>query len=438
MKRRVCLWFALSNLSAGFLGAATRPHYGGTLTMNLSATFTTFEQSELPPVLGALVGETLVRINSRSEAEPCLAASWQREADGRRWRISLRNRIMFHDGELLTATAVASVLLPALKAKYGEVSITPGASTLVIQSDNPLPDLLSELSSPRTAIVRKTEANLPIGTGPFHVISWEPGRRLALAAFQDHWQGRPFLDSVVVNLSATSTSADIFDIPFASLRRILPETSKIWQSAPRELLALVSSDAPGPVVEALALLIDRAPIVNVLAQRRGEPAFGLLPQWLSGYEFLFSTAPDLTRARQLLSQAKLNPLTLGYAANDSFARAIAERIALNARDAGLVLQPVPTTAGALRLVRWKLQSVDAASELVSLARSLGILDSVKALDVSKPETLYEAERALLDSHRIIPLAHLPELYGIAPRVHLRDPSERNALNLRLQDLWVDP
>ena len=195
-------------------------------------------------MLSTLIGETLVRINSRGELESCLAASWQREADGRRWRISLRSNVTFHDGELLNAVNVAPILLAALKKTYSDVAITPGGTTLVIQSANPLPDLLTELASPRTAIVRKSETSPLIGTGPFRVTAWEPGRRLALAAFDDYWGGRPFLDSAIVNLGSTRTSADVFDVPFGSLRRILPEATRIWQSAPGELLALVAADVP--------------------------------------------------------------------------------------------------------------------------------------------------------------------------------------------------
>ena len=406
--------------------------------MDLTGTFSTLEPSELPGLLSTLIGETLVRINSRGEFEPCLAASWQREADGRRWRISLRSNVKFHDGELLNAVSAAPVLLAALKRTYSDVAITPGGTTLVIQSASPLPDLLTELASPRTAIIRKSESSPLIGTGPFRVTAWEPGRRLALAAFEDYWGGRPFLDSAVINLGSNRTSADVFDVPFSSLRRILPEATRIWQSAPGELLALVAADVPAVAMQALALAIDRSSIVNVLTQRRGEPAFGLLPQWLSGYEFLFQSAPDVTRARQLASQSKLNPLALSYAGNDSFARAVAERIALNARDAGLTVQPSPNSGGSLRLVRLPLESADAAADLVILTRLLGLAERTNTVDVSKPETLYEAEKALLDSNRVIPLLHLPQLYALTPRVHFREPARGNALTLHLEDLWVDP
>ena len=44
-------------------------------------------------------------------------SSWQREADGKRWRFSLRPQVVFHDGEPLNAANAAPVLLAALKKR---------------------------------------------------------------------------------------------------------------------------------------------------------------------------------------------------------------------------------------------------------------------------------------------------------------------------------
>jgi hypothetical protein len=136
----------------------------------------------------------------------------------------------------------------------------------------------------------------------------------------------------------------------------------------------------------------------------------------------------------MISQLRLTPLTLSYPPNDAFARSVAERVALNARDAGLMLQPTQSAGGNLRLVRWALESSDAGMELSRLAGLLGMPERVNALNSAKPETLYEAERALLEGHRIIPIAYLPEVYGIAPRVH----NWNGAFVLHLENVWVDP
>jgi hypothetical protein len=230
----------------------------------------------------------------------------------------------------------------------------------------------------------------------------------------------------------------VFDIPFSELRRIVPERTRIWSSAPRELIALVADRVHPELWQALALVIDRAPIVNVLAQKRAEAAYGLLPQWLTGSEFLFAAAPDLARAKQLVAQLRNAPLALSYPVNDAFARSVAERLAVNARDAGIVLQPTRNPGAHIRLIRWSLESPDAAGEIVRLAEMLGLPERASTLDSAKPETLYQAERALLDAHRILPIAYLPDIYGIAPRVQNWDEVHKSGFTLHLENVWVDP
>jgi peptide/nickel transport system substrate-binding protein len=421
MRLHAWAWLALSSLPPFSLAGATLPRYGGALTVDLSS-----DSSE--PVT-PLVTETLVRLNEKGEIEPQLAVAWQRDADRKRWRFSLRPKVGFHDGEALNGSTAAPSLGAALRKKFGEVNITAGGQALVLQFDRAVPDLLTELASPRMAIFRTSEKSVLIGTGPFRVAVWEPGHKLALAAFEDYWGGRPFLDSVTINLGTTKETGDIFDIPFSQTRRVLPERIRIWSSPVRELMALVSDRVQPEAFEALSLAIDRAPIVNVLTQRRGEAAFGLLPQWLSGYAFLF--APP---RKQTTPQVRTAPSTFSYPANDGFARAVAERVALNARDAGIVLQPTANPGGGVRMVRWQLESSDAGAELSRMAGLLGMPERANSLNASKPETLYEVERALLDAHRVIPLVYLPEVYGVAPRVH----NWSAGFRLHLENVWVDP
>jgi peptide/nickel transport system substrate-binding protein len=382
------------------------------------------------------IAETLVRVNSHGEIQPVLAVAWQHDADYRRWRFSLRPKVTFHDGEALTAASAAPSLAAALKPKYSEVSIEAGGQALVVQSERAMPDLLEELALPGAAIVRKSDADAFIGTGPFRVTAWEPGRRLTLAAFDDYWGARPYLNMVEIEFGPGHGRADLFDIPVGPARRILPEAFATWSSAPRSLVAITAASADPMLAQALWLLIDRAPIANVLAQHKGDAAFGLLPQWLSGYAFLFQTAPDVMRAKQLVAALRLGLMSLSYPANDLFLRSVAERVALNARDAGLTVQPTPNPNGNLRLIERPLESTDAAYELKRIAELAGAGDRARQLESDKPESLYEFERSLLDDHRIIPLVYLRETYGIAPRVHFQ-PLSPDTFTLHLEDAWIE-
>jgi ABC-type transport system substrate-binding protein len=411
------------------------------LTVELSSASIRLDPGGNKTALSLPIAETLVRVNSRGEIEPVLAVAWQHDPDFKRWRFSLRPKVTFHDGEALTGASAAPSLLGALKQKYGEASIEAGGQAIVVQSDHAMPELLEELALSGAAIFRKSDANPLIGTGPFRVTAWEQGRRLTLAAFDDYWGARPFLDKVEIEFGFTRERADLFDIPIGPARRILPEGLATWSSAPRSLLAIsvaiTAANADPVLIQALGLLIDRAPIVNVLAQHKGDAAFGLLPQWLSGYAFLFQSTPDVMRAKQLVSTVRLGTMSLSYPANDLFLRSVAERVALNARDAGIAIQPTSAGNGTLRLLEWPLESTNAADELKRMAEVVGAGDRAKQLDPAKPETLYDLERSLLDDHRIIPLGYLRETYGIAPRVHFQ-PAASDAFRLHLEDAWLQP
>jgi peptide/nickel transport system substrate-binding protein len=428
MRLPVWAWLALlGSVAAPCADAATRPHYGGSLTVELSAAPAAIDPTEWNTALSVPITETLVRLGTHGSIEPALCVAWQHDADFKRWRFSLRPKVTFHDGESLTGASAAPSLLAALKKTYATVSIQTGGQAIVVQSSEAMPDLLSDLATPRTSVFRQSNTNPLIGTGPFRVTTWEPGRRLIVSAFEDYWKGRPYLDSVAIEFGPTHARADVFDIPVGPARRILPEGIATWSSAPRTLVAITGGSAQvSSLLQALSLAIDRAPIVNVLAQRKGEAAFSLLPQWLSGYAFLFQSAPDVSRAKQLLSQSRLPPVALSYPANDAFLRSVAERVALNARDAGIVIQPT-TSAGTLHLVEWQIESTDAAAELQRIG------EQVTQLDSSKPEALYEAERSLLE--RVIPLVHLRETFGLAPRVHIQG---SDPFALHLEDAWVQP
>jgi hypothetical protein len=103
----------------------------------------------------------------------------------------------------------------------------------------------------------------------------------------------------------------------------------------------------------------------VLLQRQGEVSGALLPQWLSGYAFLFPATADLGRARQLAAGAR--GISLGV--SDASARPIAERIALNARDAGLAVAVTTQPANAdVVLVELRISSTDPLKALAESRR----------------------------------------------------------------------
>jgi hypothetical protein len=172
---------------------------------------------------------------------------------------------------------------------------------------------------------------------------------------------------------------------------------------------------------------------TVLLQGGGEPAGGLLPNWVSGYAFLFPTEVNLPQARQARGELRqADPWTLGYDPADPVARVVAERVVLNARDAGISLQLTATNSADLRLVRVPLVPLDPRVALANLAPALGLPQPKFAGD--SVDSLYAAETALLDSQRVVPLLHVRVAAGIGPSV--RNWTTNPDGMWPLQDVWL--
>jgi peptide/nickel transport system substrate-binding protein len=148
------------------------------------------------------VYETLYALDRNFEPAPMLAEGHTVSDDGRRYTITLRRGVKFHNGKELTADdAVTSLvrwgrLQTSGKAiwKYVEAVEARDASTVVFHLKTPTGSLLHALATNHAAIYPKdvVEAagdnavkNL-IGTGPFRFVEHRPDRHIKLARFKDY------------------------------------------------------------------------------------------------------------------------------------------------------------------------------------------------------------------------------------------------------------
>jgi peptide/nickel transport system substrate-binding protein len=437
----------------------TRPHYGGTLRVEMRARVNSLDPRNFPTgvrsedaeeKLGALLYDRLVELDENGQPRAALAMEWKHDADFKRWQFRLRPNVKFQDGAPLTANEVARWW--QLMNGTERLAVVTG-DWLWIQSEQPMPKLLAELTEGRNFVFRIGADGAPVGTGPFRATEFHVGRKLVATANEDYWGGRPFVDGISLEMDVNPAQqmidlelgrADLVEVTPEQARRAAQSGRKLAASEPVTLLALVF-DVNKPAASdprarrAISLAIDRGAICNVLLQRQGVPAGGVLPQWLSGYAFLFETAVNVDGARDWVNQIKPppKPLTLGYDAGDVAARTVAERVALNARDAGISIQVVEIArAGAdARLVRMRLPTIDGARALSSLANATGTRAMQDSFVTDDPEKLYATERAMVDDGRVIPLAYLPETVGLGAQV--RNWLPRRWGEWRLADVWLD-
>lgn len=373
-----------------------------------------------------LVFDTLVSLDAQGNAQPALAVSWRAELGNQRWQLWLRNNVKFHDGSLLTPEAVAA----SLRTGNPDWTVLAANDSVIIQTNANNPDLLAELAMPRNSIAKKVGGGTWVGTGPFRTTSWQPQKSATLSAVEEYWGGRAFPDTIDVQFGKNPRDQLIdFDLGKLQIVDVAPEQSHhlaeegrhIVNSAPLELIALVFAREPqssddAKLREVVALSIDRASIHSGVLQNSGEPTAAILPNWVSGYAFVFPTGRELTKAQEERSEIQRAPaLTLGYDPDDGLARLIAERIVLNARDAGITLQTVAGLKTDIRVVRVTLPSVDPRIAVRSSATALGL--TAPKVSGTSIEDVYRAESDLLRSKRVIPLFQLPVSYAISPAVH---------------------
>ena len=444
--------------------------------------------------LAALVFDRLVVLDNYGRYQPQLATEWMHDAAFKRWQFVLRAGVKFSDGFVLTAADVAAALQPLLP--MGQ-QITATGSSIVIQSAIAMQDLLEELASGPFFIYRVQPDGTLIGTGPFFVAEANehsksadqadaapaevpntlPTRseaksvRLRFRANEETWSGRPFLDAIDVTLGVPPLrqlfdlqlgKADLVEVSPDLVRRAMQDNLRVWSSAPVVLYGLRFDEAQPAAAdaqlrEALSLSLDRQTMANVLLQKQAEPAAALLPQWLSGYAFLFTMETNIARAREIRAALPTNaaggtePLRLRVDVPGDLPKLLGERVAINARQATILVQVVnrvaprsasttvanstDTTAG-LHLFAWHYSTLSSRLELESFASALHLGDSNEnAVTSTDPEQLYAHEKKFLEERRVLPLVALPEYVGLGQNV--RDWMPARWGEWHLADVWLD-
>lgn len=180
-----------------------------------------------------LLYDGLIYLDAAGRPAPWLARSWMVSPDGRTYVFQLREDVTFSDGVVLDAEAVRanferirglggqSRISAAYLGPYRE-SVALSPSSLAVHLDAPFPGFLPFLAqvwmgliSPRQ--IRDAPEAIEhgaIGSGPFVVASYAPGRRVEFRRREDYrWapaalahQGPALLDGVVIE--AVRSDAD--------------------------------------------------------------------------------------------------------------------------------------------------------------------------------------------------------------------------------------
>ncbi len=287
------------------------------------------------------ITEPLLRYNADGKIVPLLATSYEVEAHGDEtyYKFHLRNGVVFHNGQPLTAEDVKYTFDTLLDPK----TASPNASlfsfvreidvldplTVRFITDGAGAPLIGYLASSKGTGIIPAGSDMtalkshPIGTGPFAFSEWLPGDHLTLVRNKTYWQaGVPSLDRVIVKFipdqAASLAALRAGDVDLVD--RMVGENA--LQIENDSSLKVISG--PQNIVQILAMNDARPPFDNVLVRRaicyainRDEiiAATDLKPEWGSPvgshmtplspyYVDLVGMYPyDPAKARALLAQA---------------------------------------------------------------------------------------------------------------------------------------
>ncbi len=211
-----------------------------------------------------LVYDTLFWSQARLDPEPWLATGAEPSDDYRTWTVNLREGVTWHDGMPFGAHDVAFTYQyfsdVAGPGRYGhhvyDHPVFRGAEvvddlTVRLSFEDPvatfemlpggdvpiLPRHVWEgIENPRADAV-----SLPIGTGPYRMVAYEPGVSYRLEANENYFMGAPLVDEIIAPVVSDAQAA------FAGLRT--GELDFVTRNLPAPLVAQIADDDELALVE---------------------------------------------------------------------------------------------------------------------------------------------------------------------------------------------
>jgi len=284
-----------------------------------------------------LAFDSLILQKPDGSFEPRLATSWVISDDGLTYTFTLREGVVFHNGEPFEADDVVYTFerakengIPYALARVGGIDTIVALDAMTVEMtltefDAGFFNNLANTYPVSTAILNREAggtsdpAVFMVGTGPFKMVSYAPERELTFEKNEDYWdEGRPKVDELVIRYmpeqqaQLAALQAGEVDIMFPE-----PETALVLEADPdvtvQEIVSAgvirlnINSGVPPldnvNVRRALALAIDRQEIVDGALLGKGAPS-SYIPEayaWsIPASEAAYSTR-DVEAAKQLLA-----------------------------------------------------------------------------------------------------------------------------------------
>ncbi|WP_426954839.1 ABC transporter substrate-binding protein [Muricoccus radiodurans] len=279
-----------------------------------------------------LIHRSLVSFDERGELSGEIAESWSRDEAGA-WVFKLRRGIRFHNGEEVTADDVKWTIeqiagersTAYMRAQFQLVERveTPDRYTVRLVTKEPLAIVPSWFANYNMSVVwRRSEANNPIGCGPFRLAGQERGTSIDLVAFDRYYKpglpklrGIRFVAYADENLRMAALQSGDMDmieyVPWQSMAAVEADPRLRLDSKEGPFMDLLFNGQRGPFADprvrrAVAHAVRREEIVRGAFFGRGKVLEGMpiaegTPWWNA--ELSRGHRYDPERAKSLLRDA---------------------------------------------------------------------------------------------------------------------------------------
>jgi oligopeptide transport system substrate-binding protein len=307
----------------------------------------------------------LVRFDDNLEPAPDIAERWEVSNGGRTYTFYLRQDVKFHDGRKLTAedfkysweracapqtgSLTAATYLGdivgvsgVLAGQTGEISGVRVVDdyTLEVTVDAPKSYFLSKLTYPTAFVVDKADVETgggwwrtPNGTGPFKLKQWQQGDSLILERNELYYGEVAKVNQVVFKLWSgvpmnmfETGEIDVAGVGASYIEKVTDETGPFYQDlsiVPELSFYYIGFNTAQPpfddanIRRAFSMAIDKDKLISLVFKGTMEPADGILPPGMPGYnEALAGLGYDVAGAKALIAEssygdvANLPPITV--------------------------------------------------------------------------------------------------------------------------------
>jgi len=286
-----------------------------------------------------LLFDRLLAVNPQTGSSVAgLASSWRTSADGLTITFTLRDDVLWHDGQPFSAADVEftfkAIVNPAvgsprqadfsLVEEFKAVDETTFVVTLADADCSILYDLGSVSIVPRHILgnddVQTSSFNAnPVGTGPFVLGEWVAGDHVTLLSNPRYWGQVPYLDAWTYKVLADEEALlagleagqlDAIPLPMKDLASVEAAGRFQIHRTPANEYYFIGYNTDHPILgdvrvrRALSQAIDRQHLVDQILGGQGQLLdSGLLPAHWAHPQELVSYPFDPARAAQLLAEA---------------------------------------------------------------------------------------------------------------------------------------